>query len=165
MAEYDWSRFKLRISINTTGRNIYEAWARPDNLERWFLRSALLFDAKGEAKTKDSHLANGDTYKWLWHGHPDTEVENGKIIEANGVDTLKFTFSGCQVTVTIKVEDGEVLTELVQENITVDETSKAKTHIICLTGWTFYLANLKSVLEGGKDLRNKNMQLKNVVNS
>lgn len=35
----------------------------------------------------------------------------------------------------------------------------------CKTGWTSYLANLKSVLEGGIDPRNKNEQLKAVINS
>jgi hypothetical protein len=35
----------------------------------------------------------------------------------------------------------------------------------CLGGWTFYLANLKSYLEGGVDLRNKNLALNNMVNS
>jgi hypothetical protein len=30
----------------------------------------------------------------------------------------------------------------------------------CQLGWTFYLANLKSVIEGGVDLRNKNVDLK-----
>jgi hypothetical protein len=35
----------------------------------------------------------------------------------------------------------------------------------CGEGWTFYLTNLKSILEGGVDLRNKEMKLKNVINS
>jgi hypothetical protein len=34
-----------------------------------------------------------------------------------------------------------------------------------MTGWTFYLANLKSVLEGGLDLRNKNARLQRLVNA
>ena len=30
-----------------------------------------------------------------------------------------------------------------------DDASRANYHLGCLTGWTFYLANLKSILEGG----------------
>lgn len=35
----------------------------------------------------------------------------------------------------------------------------------CGEGWVFYLANLKSILEGGIDLRNKNDAIRNVLNS
>ena len=35
----------------------------------------------------------------------------------------------------------------------------------CLEGWTFYLTNLKSVIEGGLDLRNKNLDIKGVINA
>jgi len=55
--------------------------------------------------------------------------------------------------------------ELWQENIPGDEDSKVNLHMGCTKGWTFYLTNLKSILEGGIDLRNKNISLKNVVNA
>ena len=41
----------------------------------------------------------------------------------------------------------------------------ASIYVDCSYGWTFFLANLKSVLEGGIDLRNRNVDIKNVVNS
>ena len=42
---------------------------------------------------------------------------------------------------------------------------KLRLYIGCGEGWTFYLANLKSMLEGGIDLRNKNDKIKGVINS
>ena len=47
----------------------------------------------------------------------------------------------------------------------INEKGKVQYHMGCLGGWTFYLANLKSYLEGGVDLRNKNLALNNMVNS
>jgi len=52
-----------------------------------------------------------------------------------------------------------------QENIPTDEKAKVSWHLGCATGWTFYLTNLKSILEGGLDLRNKDELLTNVVNA
>ena len=52
-----------------------------------------------------------------------------------------------------------------QYNIPTDETGKTDYHIGCREGWVFYLANLKSIQEGGIDLRNKNPGIKKVINS
>jgi hypothetical protein len=35
----------------------------------------------------------------------------------------------------------------------------------CQLGWTFYLTNMKSIAEGGIDLRNRDIDFKNVVNA
>jgi hypothetical protein len=32
-----------------------------------------------------------------------------------------------------------------------------------MSGWSFFMVNLKSILENGYDLRNKNEELKNVI--
>ena len=58
---------------------------------------------------------------------------------------------------------GETVVELTQSRIPEDENRGI--YVDCSYGWTFYLANLKSVLEGGIDLRNKNVDIQNVVNS
>ena len=44
-----------------------------------------------------------------------------------------------------------------------DDKAKENWHIGCKTGWTFYMANMKSMLEGGIDLRNKNEKIQNVI--
>jgi hypothetical protein len=58
-----------------------------------------------------------------------------------------------------------MIVELVQDNISTDEKGKELWHVGCKTGWTFYLANMKSMFEGGIDLRNKNEQLQEMMNS
>lgn len=37
--------------------------------------------------------------------------------------------------------------------------------IECRKGWTFYMTNLKSILENGPDLRNKNIHIREVINA
>ena len=63
------------------------------------------------------------------------------------------------------LDEGETIVELTQFNIELDDRSKSIFHVGCMQGWTFYLANLKSIMEGGIDLRNKNEKLKRMMNS
>ena len=93
-------------------------------------------------------------------------MERGTILTANGKDLLKFSFGKAgNVTVSIGTEGGLSLLRLEQEDIPVDEESRTNYHIGCTKGWLFYLANLKSIIEGGLDLRNKSLELKEVINS
>ncbi len=160
----DWSAFTRRITVNYPMRSIYEAWAVPSQIERWFLRSAEYVGFDGKPRNRDLGVESGDAYLWRWHGYLDDVSENGVITEANGLDKFAFTFTkDCLVTVTILEEFDETVVELSQNRIT-DDTDHS-IYVDCSYGWTFFLANLKSVLEGGIDLRNKNVNVKNVVNS
>ncbi len=102
----------------------------------------------------------------MWHGWSDDTVERGTILQANGKDSLQFSFGKAgNVSVIIKKEQEEMVVQLVQDEIPVDEEGQVYYHIGCTKGWLFYLTNLKSILEGGIDLRNKNVELKDVINS
>ena len=163
MENLDWSQFKKRVSINADKKTIFEYWSSQMFLEAWFLSSAVFFDGNNEARDKESALQPGDTYKWMWHGS-DTIAE-GEVVETNNTDFLKFTFLGCVVTVEVKEEAGENLVEVIQSEIALDDVSRMSYYVGCTRGWTFYMANLKSILEGGIDLRNKNMDLVDVINT
>lgn len=165
MAAHDWSKFSTRINIGAAQPDVNTAWSSGAALERWFLRVAEFTDSKNSIRTPGSIICPGDTYRWLWHGYDDSVVERGTIVELNN-NYLRFTFAGsCLVTVTTQTLDRETMLELRQENIPTDEESRVRYHVGCLTGWTFYLANLKSILEGGIDLRNKKVSLQNVLNA
>ena len=160
----DWSQFTRRITVNAAAQKIYDAWAVPSQIERWFLRSAEYVGFDGKPKDRDSLVEAGDGYLWRWHGFLDDVNEGGSVVEANGQTRFAFTFTGdCLVSVAIKNEHGETVVELTQSRIPDDENHGI--YVDCSYGWTFYLANLKSILEGGIDLRNKNVEISNVVNS
>ena len=87
-------------------------------------------------------------------------------MDCNGKDLFKFKFGDAgNCTVSIYEEQGEKIVELLQDQVPTDEKGKQNWHIGCKTGWTFYMANLKSMLEGGIDLRNKNEKLQNVISA
>lgn len=160
----DWSTFTCRITVGYPMRSIYEAWAIPSQMERWFLRSAEYAGVGGKARRRDLEVEAGDGFLWRWHGHLDDVSQSGIIIEANGLDRFAFTFSrNSLVTVSIKDEIETSIVELVQSQISDDADHSI--YIADGQGWTFYLANLKSVIEGGIDLRNKNPEIKDLINS
>jgi uncharacterized protein YndB with AHSA1/START domain len=166
MQVYDWSRFVLRVPIKASREKIYKAWTSQQGLESWFLRKAEFTKADGQTRKDTDSVQIADKYEWLWHGWPDDVVERGVILQENGSDLLKFTFGKAgNVTVTVKQEEGEHILELLQDEIPTDEKSQVTYHMGCTKGWLFYMTNLKSILEGGIDLRNRNMQLADVLNS
>ena len=166
MSSYDWSKFELRIPINATPEVIYRALATKEGIESWFLREARFFTEESQPRTSTEYIQKGDRYTWLWHGYDDETVEHNDIIDANGHDSMSFVFAGhCIVTITIGMLDSETIVQLTQQNIPTGEDGRINIHLGCMEGWTFYLTNLKSILEGGLDLRNRNMNIGKVINS
>jgi uncharacterized protein YndB with AHSA1/START domain len=162
----NFRQFTRRIPIKAPAKAIYDAWTTQQGLESWFLRLAAFTDAAGAARGRTSRIASGDHYKWLWHGYDDSATQEREIMEVKGWDKLQFSFSGgCIVTVTVKQESGETICELVQDMPMEDSQKRQAYYIDCGNGWGFYLVNLKSILEGGSDLRNRNVNLHGVINS
>ncbi len=163
---YDWSRFVVRINLNAPGEELYKSWATRAGIEKWFLRFSEYKSKDGKLRKDEEPVQVGDTYKWMWYGYPDEVVEHGEILDLNGKDYIKFNFGKAgDCSVRIKKEEGETIVELVQENIPTDEYGKHNWHMGCKTGWTFYFSNLKSMMEGGIDLRNKNEKIQNVISA
>lgn len=158
MIDKKWTSFKVTGDYNTDIRSLYEAWATTKGLEKWFLRQADFFTVPRRKREPEEFILKEDTYEWYWHGYGDDTVEKGVILEANGTDTIKFTFAGESiVTVTMYSRNGVSIIELTQENIPIENDPSKNLYVQCQLGWTFYLANLKSVIEGGLDLRNKSL--------
>lgn len=164
MKNFDWSSFTKRVYIKVNIIEVYNAWTKSDKLEKWFLSKASFFLKENKRILKDTNIKDNNLYNWTWYAQNTSE--KGKILKANGKDLIEFTFAGnCKVQVKL-IQDGEfTLVELTQKEIPTDEPSKQNIRLGCAFGWSFYLLNLKSYLEGGIDLRNKNTSLKNLINN
>jgi uncharacterized protein YndB with AHSA1/START domain len=162
---YDWSQFTKRITVKASIEQLYTAWSTRSGIESWFLRSSEFIDQDGMQLPANTLVTKGIKYKWRWHGYADGLTEAGEILYTNGKDIVEFSFCGMKVRIEMKTEEGENIVELKQYEIPTDENGKINFHIGCGDGWILYLANLKSVLEGGIDLRNKNEKIKKVINS
>jgi uncharacterized protein YndB with AHSA1/START domain len=161
----DYTRFTKRIAVKASIQKLYDCWATQAGLEEWFLRSAPFFHTDKTTKGCNEHAQAGDIYEWRWHGWGEEVAETGTVVEANDKDRFVFTFGNAgTVIVSITEQYGHTILELQQKNIPTDPDSTWNYFIGCQTGWTFYLSNLKSILEGGIDLRNRDESLKSVLN-
>ncbi len=160
MIDDKWTSFKVTGDYNTDIRTLYEAWATPGGLEKWFLRKADFFTIPRRLREPEEFILKEDVYEWYWYGWGDESVEKGQILEANGTDLIKFTFAkDCIVTVEVSSRNGISLVELTQENIPLENDPSKNLFVQCQTGWLFYMTNLKSIIEGGVDLRNKRLEV------
>ena len=159
----NFSEFKLRVNIKTSVENAYKAWATPAGLEAWFLK-LVIKDKDGNIRGGEEMVQEGDDYALSLITRPDNVILTGKILKANGKDLFSLTFSkGCPVTISIYREQDETIVQLLESNLPTDEESIRKHFVNDSKGWIFYLTNLKSVLEGGLDLRNKNAAITSVI--
>ena len=160
MAENNWTKFTITADLDTDARSVYKAWATPAGLESWFLRKAEFYTITGRLREPEEFILKEDTYEWLWHGFDDSALQKGVVLEVNSIDFLKFTFTDDSiVSISIKSANGLTILELTQENIKEDPDPNSNLFVQCQTGWLFYMTNLKSVLEGGVDLRNKKLEV------
>ena len=158
MIDNKWAVFKVVGDYNTDIRSLYEAWATTEGIEKWFLRKAEFYTVPRRTREAEEFILKEDTYEWQWYGFGDDANEKGRILEANGTDFIKFTFAGgSTVSVSLYSRNGVSIVELTQENIPIENDPSKSLFVQCQVGWTFYLANLKSILEGGVDLRNKSL--------
>jgi uncharacterized protein YndB with AHSA1/START domain len=164
MEGFNWSEFTKQITVKADMQTVYDAWTKSGMIEQWFLSRCTYMDEEGNPIAPDTYVAEGGKYSWHWFAYE--EGDQGSILAANGKDYFAFTFVGdCKTEVTLSETEGEILVSITQSEIPLDDESKKNIRLGCAFGWTFYLINLKSVLEGGIDLRNKNTNITAVVNN
>jgi len=163
---HDWTQFKLRIDIKDVSiKKIYNCWSSQQGLENWFLKLAEFRSTNGNFRHSGEQLQKGDSYRWLWYGCNDGAEETGEVLEANGNDQISFSFEGAEVHIKIYKEEDVTICQLIQNKIALDKNGTPTSYLGCSSGWSFFMCNLKSILEGGLDLRNKNENLKNTINA
>ena len=164
MRNFDWTKFQKRIAVKASMQKLYNAWTIPAELEKWFLKTARFFDENDKETDSAISVKPPMKYEFTWYLYPETEY--GNVTSANGKDYFEFTFAKtCLVSVKFREEHGHTVVELEQKDIPTDDDSKLDLRLGCSSGWSFYLVNLKSVYEGGLDLRSKDERLKPMVNN
>ncbi|MFB3922369.1 MAG: SRPBCC domain-containing protein [Terriglobia bacterium] len=130
----------MRITIASDTVGIFAYLSEPDKLTMWFPDQAII-----EARL-------GGKYHFRFQG--EEGVWSGVVTEFIRGNTLGYTWMPPGETVETAVhfklspQGGQTLVELTQSGFSSSsEQEKA------VVAWTFYLENLKSVIEEGSDLR------------
>lgn len=164
MENFNWTSFTKKIAVKSDLSTIYDAWTNAGELEKWFLEKVHFYYTDQTPFDRNSNAVGDLLYDWYWYLYE--EPMKGKIIHVNEKDLIQFTFEGtCQVDVSLQQKDEYVIITLHHHHIPLDNYSRQFIRLGCSNGWTFYLANLKSVYEGGLDLRNKERKLGTMINN
>jgi hypothetical protein len=147
MSDVDWTQFRRLIYIDARKEDLYRMWATRTGMETFFLQHAPYADQEGRTRPPDEPCQAGDTYTWQWHNWEGEHT--GSVLEANGRDKLVFDFENSIVEVRFREGRGMICVDLVQRNIPTDELSKFSVFHGSSCGWTFWLTNLKAVMEHG----------------
>ncbi len=149
---YDWTQFTREIFIQADLPTVFAAWAKPNEITKWFIASTQ------QERPPEEVVQVGDDY--LWHWHQDVQA-TGTFLDVVENERLQFTF-GDQATdldkkivVTVQFTDLGDTTSIVlkQENLPDTERGHVQWHMGCNMGWSFFMTNLKALLEHGVDLR------------
>lgn len=170
-APFDWAEFQMGIYINAKPDDLYNFWTTSAGLTRWFLQSAAFAPTQGPPPEKtrkkivlppfddlmprpdDQRCEINDRYRWEWYYNGGIVGEQW-ILAMRPPTKLRFGFGRqMEVEVLLRKQGRACEVGLRQFNIPTNAMAKQNLHMGCRTAWTFFLTNLKSVAEGGADLR------------
>jgi uncharacterized protein YndB with AHSA1/START domain len=136
---------RLQIFIHKSPKKVFKAISEPERLARWLVDKATLSARKGgryafgweggpthSGRVLEFVAGRRLTLTWQWPGQEDLGMTKLKmsVVPKKGGTVLKFIHSGFQSQGPwIDLHDGAI------------------------HGWTYFMMNLKSVLEYGNDLR------------
>jgi uncharacterized protein YndB with AHSA1/START domain len=142
---YDWTQFKMKIEIKATPQKVYKAWTDGREMAKWFPEKAEIVPKKG-----------GRIYlEWLGGVKMDDKVTAAR---KNSLFQFPFGLKGEQVKITVKKVKGGSVCELHQFNMKTGPKDKVGMHMGCMSGWVFFMNNLKAFLEHGIDLRSHDLK-------
>ena len=149
---YDWSQFDIYFFIETAPETVFQRWVTPSGLESFFVKGCKVTSKNGESKAHEDIFSEGDTYEWEWFFNWKS---SGTILQVIPNKQLAFTFGKCTVTVEFKSYDSGTFIHLKQNGMSPNEEDMVHLHLDCRCGWTYFLSNLKTVLEYNVDGRDK----------
>lgn len=158
---YDWTQFTREIFIHADLPTVFRAWAKPGEITKWFIANADVTKTDNQPRPANEIIQPGDNYHWRWHQDLHT---HGTILDVIENERLQFTFGEQEinsdekiiVTVTFTELDDCTSVVLKQENLPDNERSHVQWHMGCNMGWSFFMTNLKALIEHGIDLRETN---------
>lgn len=154
---HNWTTFKKQVFIDAGLADVFNAWVIPQEITKWFIAEAT-YTHENQQRNPDETIQCGDRYHWRWHQPLEAK---GTIMRVVPNKQLVFTFgqqspeSSEDILVTVDVArepDGYTKLTLTQENMP-DSPYGHRYHLSCNLGWSFFMTNLKGVLEHGVDLR------------
>jgi len=148
--DYDWTKFEIVFYYNQPIDELFRCWVTGIGLESFFIEKALFESAVGISRTATETVEKGDQYRWEWRHAFAVE---GKVLNIKHNEEFAFSFGDMKVFIYFSSAGNQTKLHLVQSEIPNTAHGQVMGHLNCRSCWVFFLTNLKSVLETGRDLR------------
>ena len=156
---HDWSSFDTYLYIDATPQEVQAAWRCATGLCSFFISEMTLRDRSGAVLPGD-HFATGDQYHWQWI-HPFELT--GEFLDVSDT-AMTFSFGGnYRVSISVTAAATGSLLHLHQDGLSNDDNGRVHGSLNCRSCWIYYLVNLKSVLETGNDLRDRDPETADAI--
>lgn len=164
MTEENFNREKFThaIMLKAPVEIVYEYISTGVGISKWFIGNADYYYGDKSIRLGNDDAQKGDSFLWKWL-NKDLEL---KGIVTNALKDKEFGFTfGPSFLVIINLSEEKdrtkvTLTQRYQESAIENEFG----FINCCVCWVFFLTNLKSVIEHGKDLRETEADIEMLVN-
>jgi len=162
---YKWTEFVQKEFINAPREAVFDKWVTSENIVGWFIAAAVYNYDGDKIRKPDEKIKAGDEYTWIFF---QGITVKGRIIDITENEYLSFTFGKKEpdseedviVDLHFFSESADrTRIELHQKNISDSEYGQVNYNLSCMVGWSYFLMNLRSVIEGGNDLREKDKSL------
>jgi uncharacterized protein YndB with AHSA1/START domain len=132
---------------------VFAAWATPAGLASFFVAEADHRAPGGERRSADEVCVPEDRYHWRWLHGPEL---NGRVLACEPGRKVSYTFgSKMRFDVELLDREGAIEVALEQSGCASEDPDRAWDHLNCRSCWVYFMTNLKSVLEHGTDLRDR----------
>jgi len=149
---YDWTRFTVHMYCRAPLDRVWSAWSTAAGLESFFIARATHTAADGTERGPKDEAQAGDAYCWDFC---QPFQLRGAFRSVERPHRIAFSFGGMETTVSLRDAGDAVDVELHQIGCRTDDPGRVGDHLNCRSCWVFFLTNLKSVLESGTDLRDR----------
>ena len=151
---FNMDSFIHAIILNASPEEVFEYVATSSGIVKWFIGKAKYFYKDSHIRLGNEKAQKGDSFLWNWL-NKDLELK-GVVTESTDNKEFSFTFSplflvSIELTGTDDNKTRMTLKQEYQESASKNDFS----YINCCTCWVFFMTNLKSVIEHGIDLREK----------
>jgi uncharacterized protein YndB with AHSA1/START domain len=139
----DTRTFEHALTVDAPRDRVFLALTDADELKRWWITDGI----------SEPRTGGRFRYEWRMADPANDHVQEGAYDAVVEGERVEFPWSGgpagdSHVTLTLSTSDGGTQVSLVHSGIAADDEFERYEQ-----GWQGFLANLKSVLEGGPDTR------------
>lgn len=157
------SSFIHAIILKAPVEKVYDYIATPSGIIKWFIGKAKYFYKDSNIRLGNERAQKGDSLLWNWL-NKDLELK-GVVTESTENKTFSFTFSPLFiVSIELTATDDNYTRLTLKQEYQDSATKNDFAYINCCTCWVFFMTNLKSVVEHGIDLREKEIADEMMVN-